>query len=280
MSMQTLFQETLLLMKKKQEQIKNSNHHKSLENLGPNNSFEPPIKRLRGRPRKNVLTVFKTTPSQTKRKRERPGKQIIEEELPEYYTKNPSQIELGFNSDSDLEYLDYLKEIQAKNKRKKNSKKHKKFIIPQEGERENYSSTFNDKVIDIVPKDEENSENSCIEQIFKNQNIEDTFNEHDSEINKKLQIKTRENVKNYNNSESEEIRPPPEPPSSNSKSTRKILMNKNIVECHDQLTMRKDNYVYFVTTNGTPRDNESISLKKLGTLPKFRNLQKGCYALK
>ena len=49
--------------KRKQEQIKNSNHHKSLENLSPN------------------------------------------------------------YSDSNPEYLDYLKEIQTKNKTKKNGKK-------------------------------------------------------------------------------------------------------------------------------------------------------------
>ena len=52
-------------------------------------------------------------------------------------------------------------------------------------------------------------------------------------------------------------------------------MNKNIVECRDQLTMRKDNYVYFVTTNETPRVNKSKTLKKRGTLPKFTNSQKG-----
>ena len=34
--------------------------------------------------------------------------------------------------DSDPEYLDNLKEIQAKNKRNKNGKKPKQFIIPQE----------------------------------------------------------------------------------------------------------------------------------------------------
>ena len=52
-------------------------------------------------------------------------------------------------------------------------------------------------------------------------------------------------------------------------------MYKNIVECRDQLTMRKDNYVQFVTTNGNPRDIGSKSLDKRGTLPKFKNLQKG-----
>ena len=37
----------------------------------------------------------------------------------------------------------------------------------------------------------------------------------------------------------------------------------------------KDNYVYFVTTNGNPQNNGSKSLEKRGTLPKFKNLQKG-----
>ena len=39
--------------------------------------------------------------------------------------------------------------------------------------------------------------------------------------------------------------------------------------------MRKDNYAYFVTTNGTPRDNGSKTLEKRETLPKFNNLQRG-----
>ena len=95
--------------KKKQEQMKNSNQHKSLENLSPNKPFEPPIKSSRSGPRKNVLTDLKNTPSQTNRKRDRPRKLIIEDELSKIYTKNPSQIELGSDSDSDPEYLDYLK---------------------------------------------------------------------------------------------------------------------------------------------------------------------------
>ena len=47
-----------------------------------------------------------------------------------------------------------------------------------------------------------------------------------------------------------------------------------MVECRDQLTMRKDNYAYFVTTNGTPRENGSKTLEKTETLPKLKNLQK------
>ena len=203
---------------------------------------------------------------------------VVEDELPEIYTKNPSQVELGSDSDFDPEYLDYLKKILVKNKRQKNGKRPKQFIIPQEEESENYVSTFEDKVIDIEPVNEENfenSENTCIEEIFENEIVNDTFNEQRSEINQKQQIKTRENVENYNNSESEEFRPPPEPPPPNSKSTGQILPNKNIVECRDQLTMRNNNYVYFVTANETTRDNGSKSLEKRGTLPKFKNLQKG-----
>ena len=130
-----------------------------------------------------------------------------------------------------------MKEIQAKNKRKKNGKKPNQFIIPQEAESQYYFSTS---------EDGENSTNSYIEEIFENKNVENTCNEQNSKINKKQQIKIRENVENYNNSESEENRPPPEPPLTNSKFTRQILLNKNVVECGDQLTMRQDNYVYFV----------------------------------
>ena len=39
--------------------------------------------------------------------------------------------------------------------------------------------------------------------------------------------------------------------------------------------MRKDNYAYFVTTNGIPRDNRPKTLEKRKTLPKLKNSQKG-----
>ena len=119
---------TMTTRGKKKKQIKNSNHHKSLENLSPNKPLEPPVKRSRGRPRKNVLTDLKNPLSQTKRKRGRPKKQIIEDELPEIYTKKPSQVELVSDSDSDPEYLDYLKEIQAKNKTSSRGRKQKLFF--------------------------------------------------------------------------------------------------------------------------------------------------------
>ena len=202
-------------IKKKLKQMKNPNQHKYLENLNRNTPVEPPIKRSQGRPRKNVRTDLKNTPFQTKGKRARPRKQIIEDELPETYTKKPSQIKLGSDADSgpdsNPEYLDYLKKIQAKNKREKNGEKPKQSIIPQEEESGDYFSTSEDEVIDIKAEDEENSENSCIEGIFDNKNIEDTFNERSSEINKKQKIKTRENLENDNNSEFEENCPPQSP---------------------------------------------------------------------
>ena len=40
------------------------------------------------------------------------------------------------------------------------------------------------------------SKNSHIEQIFKNKNVKHTFNEQNSEVNRKQQIETRENFKN------------------------------------------------------------------------------------
>ena len=79
-------------------------------------------------------------------------------------------------------------------------------------------------------------------------------------MNRKQQIKTKENFGNCNDSEFEENCPPSEPTPPNSNSTRQTLMNKNIVQCRNQLTMRKDNYVYFVTTNGTPQYNRSETL--------------------
>ena len=39
--------------------------------------------------------------------------------------------------------------------------------------------------------------------------------------------------------------------------------------------MRKDNYAYFVSNEGEPRDIGSKLLEKCGKLPNFKNLQKG-----
>ena len=90
--------------------MKNSNKHKNLENLNQNEiqekldenfSFKPLVKKLRGRPRKNLLTNLKSTPSQTKRKRDRPRKQIYENELPEINMQKGSRTKVESDSDSD-----------------------------------------------------------------------------------------------------------------------------------------------------------------------------------
>ena len=47
---------------------------------------------------------------------------------------------------------------------------------------------------------------------------------------------------------------------------------RNVIECRDKLTMRRDNYIYFLSTDGTPRDNGSKSLEKRNELPHFENL--------
>ena len=103
--------------KKKQEQLKNSNQHKNLENLYQNEiqekldehfSSKPLVKKPRGRLRKNLLTNLKIFPAQTKRKRGRPRKQIYENELPEKNMQKGSRTKVKSDSDSDPEYLDYL----------------------------------------------------------------------------------------------------------------------------------------------------------------------------
>ena len=74
--------------------------------------------------------------SQTKRKRGRPRKQIYENELTEINKQKGSRTKVESDSDSDPdsdpEYLNYLKEILAINKKEKNVKKPKQFIILQE----------------------------------------------------------------------------------------------------------------------------------------------------
>ena len=51
-----------------------------------NFSSKPHVKKARGRPRNNLLTNLKIIPSETKRKRGRPRKQIYENELSEIYS--------------------------------------------------------------------------------------------------------------------------------------------------------------------------------------------------
>ena len=91
----------------------------------------------------------------------------------------------------------------------------------------------------------------------------------DEELKEK--VESSENSDEYNFKE----RPPPEPPPDLPSTSGLSKPQKNVIECRDQLTMRKDNYAYFITTNGEPRDIGAKLLGKCNKLPKFETLQKG-----
>ena len=78
------------------------------------------------------------------------------------------------------------------------------------------------------------------------ENLEEEFEKPYFEENLKLNRRYQINFEKDDNDHNDDNRPPPESPPPNSKSTRQII-NKNIVEFRDQLTIRKDNYAYFVT---------------------------------
>ena len=59
-----------------QDKAKNLNQNETQEKLDENFFSTPLVRKPRGRPRKNLLTNLKNIPSQTKRKRGRPRKQI------------------------------------------------------------------------------------------------------------------------------------------------------------------------------------------------------------
>ena len=100
------------------------------------------MKKPRGKPRKNLLTNLKNIPSQTKRKRGRPRKQIYEDRLPEIYAQKSSRTKVDSDSVYDPDYSDYLEQTQAKNRKKKNIKKPKIITELQSEERENYLYNF------------------------------------------------------------------------------------------------------------------------------------------
>ena len=99
-----------------QEKAKNLNGNDTQEKLDENFSSKPLLKKPRGRPTKNLLTNLKNIPSQTRRKRGRPRKQIYEHELPEINMQKGSRTKVESDSDSDPDYLDYFKQTQEKQK--------------------------------------------------------------------------------------------------------------------------------------------------------------------
>ena len=157
-----------------------------------------------------------------------------------------------------------MEHTQARNRRKKNAKNPETITGLESEESKNYFSSSEDKINDTETSHEG----------IDGENYEENL-EHNFEDNMKLNRGYQIDSENDDNDHNDDSRPPPVPPPPNSKSNTQILMNKSIVECHDQLTMRKDNYAYFVTTNGTPCDDGSKTLEKRETLPKFKKLQKG-----
>ena len=49
----------------------------------------------------------------------------------------------------------------------------------------------------------------------------------------------------------------------------------NIVYCREKLFMRKNNYLYFVSTDGNPLDEGARQLKELEKLPRLESLELG-----
>ena len=94
--------------------------------------------------------------------------------------------------------------------------------------------------------------------------FEDPYFNENLKLNQKYQINSEKD--DDDDSDNNDNRPPPEPPPINFP-TEKLIARKNIVERRDQLTMRKDNYACFFTTNGAPRDNGSKTLEERETLP-------------
>ena len=131
---------------------------------------------------------------------------------------------------------------------------------------QNFEENFWDSLEENFGKNFEENHEENLEKEF-----EELYSGENLKVNRRSQIHSEENDNDHNDYN----RPPPEPPLINSQ-TDKIITRKNIVECRDKLYMRIIfNYAYFVTTNGTPRENGSKTFKKRGTSPKFKNLQEG-----
>ena len=92
------------------------------QELNKNFSPKPYVKKLRGRPRKNLLKNLKIFPlKQKEREVDQENKEI----------QRRSQTKLESRSDSDPDYLDYLKQTEERNRKVKNAKKPKEITKPE-----------------------------------------------------------------------------------------------------------------------------------------------------
>ncbi|XP_033229129.1 protein PFC0760c-like [Belonocnema kinseyi] len=103
-----------------------------------------------------------------------------------------------------------------------------------------------------------------------------TNEKHDTDNNQETENTTLQNdFENPEVIESVDNRPPPKPSPIEISLSSRFYPNKNIVEYRDKMSMRKDNYLYFTTIEGEPRDLGSSILEKRQHLPKFSKLRKG-----
>ena len=231
------------------------NYSNSVEKKSEKFNHESPVlgKRKRSRPKKILISV-----QEIKRKRGRPWKII-----------------------NNIESARSLTRVRQRRRLNKNENFHEDESDP-EYLKETYSDEFNDEnsIISDESRDEDFQEN-----FFENKNHvsqeseseEDYLNdeEFDFPVTQENAEMTDDEIRINNHDQRPPRKPPfPIPPHNLPQSSMKKNVNKwrNVVECRDQMIMRKDNYVYFLSSDGTPRDNGSKSLEKRNELPQFKNL--------
>ena len=156
-------------------------------------------------------------------------------------------------SDSEPDYDVKQKEKAKANKKKKNS--------PKNEDEELIAGSYFKSNSDLSSEDEEKEE------------IQDNFQnvEHENE-NEQPDILGIENSKKSDEYDFTGERPPPEPPPDQPSTSGLPRTQKNIIECREQLTIRKDNYAYFVNNKGEPH---GVGSKLMEKLPNFKNSKKG-----
>ena len=173
---------------------------------------------------------------------ETPGKVI--NRTHENYKKHKF-MESEDESDSDLDYD--VEQKPEENKRKKHFTENKDEELKEESYYESNS--------DLSSEDEKEEKTQ--------ENFQNEENKSGNEQLNKLEIKNSENSEEY---DFREDRPPPEPPPDLPSTSGLSNPQKNVIDCRDQLTIKKVNYAYFITTNGEPHD-KGAKLRKMQQTP-------------
>ena len=172
------------------------------------------VQKKRGRPRKIIHEVKLQEPI---KKRGRLRKVINKSHEND---KKPKFMESEDESDSDLDYD--VKQKPKENNKKKHFKENKDVELEEEIYPESNSDLSSED-----EKEEETQEN------FQNEESESENEQFD-----KLEVENSENSDEY---DFREERLPPEPPPDLPSTSGLSNPQKNVIECRDQLTMRKDN---------------------------------------